>query len=95
MAVDFSFINIVNIISNQIFGGNTTVGGLVIMMVVAFIMMAFLASIKAPMQYALVPMIIMSVIFAALGIMNATVSFLIIIISAVLIAATARRTIGD
>ena len=95
MAVDFSFINIVNIISNQIFGGNTTVGGLVIMMVVAFIMMAFLASIKAPMQYALVPMIIMSVIFAALGIMNATVSFLIIIISAVMIAATARRTIGD
>ena len=95
MAVDFSFINIVNIISASIFGGNTTVGGLVIMMVVAFIMMAFLASIKAPMQYALVPMIIMSVIFAALGIMNTTVSFLIIIISAVLIAATARRTIGD
>ena len=95
MAVDFSFINIVNIISDSIFGGNTTVGGLVIMMVVAFIMMAFLASIKAPMQYALVPMMIMSVIFAALGIMNTTVSFLIIIISAVLIAATARRTIGD
>ena len=95
MAVDFSFLNIINVISAEMFGGNTTVGGLVIMMVVAFIMIAILASVKAPMQYALVPMIILSVIFAAMGIMNTTVSFLIIIVSAVLIAATARRTIGD
>ena len=95
MAVDFSFINIVNVISQELFGGNTTVGGLVIMMAVSFLMMAVLANIKAPMQYSLAPMIILSIIFAAMGIMNTTVSFLIVIVCAVLIAATARRTIGD
>lgn len=95
MAVDFSFINIVNVISQELFGGNTTVGGLVIMLAVTFIMMAALANMKAPIQYSLAPMIIMSIIFAAMGIMNTTVSFLIVIVCAVLIAATARRTIGD
>lgn len=95
MPVDFSFINIVNVISAELFGGNTTVGGLVIMLGVAFIMMMFLAAVKAPIQYSLAPMILMSIIFAAMGIMNTTVSFLIIIVCAVLIAATARRTIGD
>ena len=95
MPVDFSFINIVNVISAELFGGNTTIGGLVIMLGVAFIMMMFLAAVKAPIQYSLAPMILMSIIFAAMGIMNTTVSFLIIIVCAVLIAATARRTIGD
>lgn len=95
MAVDFSFVNIVNVISSELFGGNTTVGGLVIMLAVSFLMMAVLANMKAPIQYSLAPMIIMSIIFAAMGIMNTTVSFLIVIVCAVLIAATARRTIGD
>ena len=94
MAVDFSFLNIITVISQELFGGNTTVGGLVVMMAVTFIMIAFLASVKAPMQYALAPLIIMSIVFAAMGIMNTTVSFIIIIFSAILMAATARRVIG-
>lgn len=95
MSVDFSLVNIINVISAEFFGGNTTIGGLAIMLAVTFIMMAALANMKAPIQYSLAPMIIMSIIFAAMGIMNTTVSFLIIIICAVLIAATARRVIGD
>lgn len=94
MGVDFNFANIVQILSNELFGGNTTVGGLVIMMGVTFIMMAILANIKAPVQYSLAPMMIMAIIFTSMGIMDTTVSFIIIIISAVLIAATARKTIG-
>lgn len=94
MAVDFSFINIVNVISQELFGGNTTVGGLVIMMAVSFLMMAVLANIKAPMQYSLAPMIILSIIFAAMGIMDTTVSFIVIIVCAVIIATTARKLVG-
>lgn len=94
MAVDFNFINIVNIISQEMFGGNTTVGGLVIMLACAFIMMMILASLKAPMHYSLAPMILMSIIFAAMGIMDTTVSFIIIIVCAVLIATSARRLVG-
>lgn len=91
MAVDFDFNNIISIVAQELFGGNTTVAGLVIMLAIVFICMAFLSTIKAPIQYSLVPMIIMAVIFATMGIMDPTVSFLIIILSAVLMAATARK----
>lgn len=94
LAVDFSFINIVNVISQELFGGNTTVGGLVIMLAVAFLMMAVLANIKAPVQYSLVPVIILAIIFAALNIMDMTVSFVIIIISAVIVATGVRNMIS-
>ena len=94
MAVDFSFNNIVQIISNELFGGNTTIGGLVIMMAAMFIMIAILANLKAPVYFALVPGIILAIIFSTMGIMDMTVSFMIIILSAVILAAAARRTIG-
>lgn len=94
MAVDFSFANIVYVISQELFGGNTTVGGLVIMMAVSFIMMAILANLKAPMQYALAPMIILSIIFGAMGIMDTTVSFIVIIVCGVIVATSARRLVG-
>lgn len=94
LAVDFSFINIVNVISQELFGGNTTVGGLVIMLAVAFLMMAVLANIKAPVQYSLVPVIILAIVFAALNIMDMTVSFVIIIISAVIVATGVRNMIS-
>ena len=93
MAVDFSFSNIIYVIS-EFFGGNTTVGGLAVMMAVSLIIMAILANIKAPIQYSLAPMILLSIIFAAMGIMNTTVSFIIIIVCAVILASTARRLVG-
>jgi len=95
VAVDFSFNNIIGIVSDAFFSGNTTIAGLIIMLVITFIMMAILANIKAPVQYSLAPMIILSVVFAAMGIMDTTVSFLIVILCAVLIAAAARRVSGS
>lgn len=94
MVVDFNAINVINVISQELFGGNTTIGGLVIMMALSFIMMVILANIKAPMHYCLAPMIILSIVFAAMGIMDTTVSFVIIIICAVLVASSARRIVG-
>ena len=95
MAVDFSFTNIVNIVAQELFNGNTTIGGLVIMLAISFFTMAFLANIKAPIQYSLAPMVVLSIIFGAMGIMDMTASFLIIILCAVIIAIGARRTVGD
>lgn len=92
--VDFSFTNIINIFAETIFGGNTTVAGLVIMCGVMFIGMAILANMKAPVQYGLVPAMIMAIIFASIGIMDPTVSFIIIIVSAVMVAMTARRMVS-
>lgn len=94
MAVDFSVANIINVIAQEAFGGNTTVAGLCVMLAVSFVMLAVLANVKAPVTYSLIPMIILSIIFAALGVMDPTVSFLIVIISAVLVATTARRLVS-
>lgn len=94
MAVDFSFINIISVISQELFSGNTTIGGLAVMMLATFVMIAILANIRAPIQYSLVPMIILAIIFAGMGIMDTTVSFIVIIICAVIVASTARRLVG-
>ena len=94
MAVDFDFYNIINIFSQELFGGNTTIAGLVIMLAITFIMMAILANIKAPMQYSLAPMMLLSIIFAAMNIMDMTVSFIIIILCAILMATTARSLVS-
>ena len=93
MAVDFDFYNIINVFAQEFLGGNTTIAGLIIMMVISFIMIAILANIKAPMQYALAPMMMLAIIFAAMGIMDVTVSFIIIILCAILMASTARRLV--
>ena len=92
--VDFTFSNIINVFAETMFGGNTTVAGLIIMCGVMFIGMAILASIKAPVQYGLVPAMMCAIIFAAMGIMDPTVSFLVIIISAVMVAMTARKMVS-
>ena len=95
MAVDFTFNNIVQIIAQEFLGGNTTIAGLCIMLVVSFIMMAILANLRAPVVYSLAPMIILAIAFAGLGIMDTTVSFLVIILCAVVIAAQARRIASE
>lgn len=91
MAVDFTFNNIVQIIAQEFLGGDTTIAGLSIMLVLSFIMMAILANLRAPVVYSLAPMVILSVAFAAMGFMDPTVSFLIIILCAIVIALQARR----
>lgn len=91
MAVDFTFSNIINVIAQTFLGGDTTIAGLLIMLVIAFIMMAILANLKAPVVYSLAPMVILAIAFAAMGIMDVTVSFLIIILCAIVIALQARR----
>lgn len=95
MAVDFTITNIISVIAQTVFDGNTTIAGLAIMLLVAFIMIAILANIKAPVQYSLVPIIILAIIFASMGIMDTTVSFIVIIISAVVVATGARNLVGS
>lgn len=93
MAVDFTFTNIINIIANEFFMGNTTITALALMLAASLILMMILSSIKAPVTYALAPMIIMSIIFNAMGMMDSTVSFIIIILSAIVMAASTRRLV--
>lgn len=92
--VAITFANIINIIAQTFFDGSTTLAGLAIMLAAFFLMLVILANVKAPPIYSLVPMIVLAIIFAAYGVMDTTVSFLIIILSAIMTAVVARKTVG-
>lgn len=92
--VAITFTTIINIIAQTFFDGSTTIAGLAIMLAAFFVMLVILANVKAPPIYSLVPMIILSVVFTAYGVMDTTVSFLIIILSAIMTAVVARKTVG-
>ena len=94
MAVDFSITGIIGTIAQVFCGGSMTMAGILVMLAVLFIMIMILANLKAPVTYALVPMIMLDIVFAMLGIVDSTVSFIIVVISAVLIAKQAQKVIG-
>ena len=94
MAVDFSFASIVDVIAWTFFNGNGSIAGLCLLAAVLFVSVAFFASIKAPVSYALVPAMLVTITFGALGILDTTISFLIIVLCAVLIATQARGLVS-
>lgn len=92
--VDFTFMGIIEVIAQTFCAGSTQIAGLLVMMAIFFVMLAVFAVVRAPMQYAVAPMIIVDIIFAALGIINSTVSFIILIVCAVMMARTVRDIVG-
>lgn len=92
--VDFTIQGIIDIIGQTLCGGSTQLAGLLVMVAVFFVMLVIFASVKAPISYALAPMMIVDLIFGALGIIDATISMFIIIICAVLMAKSARDLVG-
>lgn len=92
--VDFTLMGIIEVLAQTFCGGSTQIAGLLVMMAVFLAMLVIFAMVKAPMQYAIAPLIIVDIIFTALGIVNATVSFIILIICAVMMARQVRDIVG-
>jgi len=94
--VDFSIQNAINIIAQAVCGGDLTVAGLLVMVGVFFISLAIMAAIKAPVTYSLVPLIPLAIMFGTMGVLDVTLSFLIIIITAIVVALEVRKVVtGD
>lgn len=93
MAVEFTLDNIIGIMAQTFFSGSVQMAGLAVLLACFFISFVIMAAIKAPVTYSLVPMIILDIIFTAYGILNTTVSFIIIIVCAILIAMQARQIV--
>lgn len=93
--VDFTINGIIGVIAQTFCGGSMTMAGILVMLGVLFVMIMILANLRAPVTYALVPMMMLDIVFAMLGIVDSTVSFIIVVISAVLIAKQAQRVIGS
>lgn len=92
--VDFTLMGIIEVLAQTFCGGSTQIAGLLVMMAVFLAMLVIFAIVKAPMQYAIAPLIIVDIIFTALGIVNTTVSFIILIICAVMMARQVRDIVG-
>ena len=92
--VDFTLMGIIEVLAQTFCGGSTQIAGLLVMMAVFLAMLVIFATAKAPMQYAVAPLIIVDIIFTALGIVNTTVSFIILIICAVMMARQVRDIVG-
>lgn len=94
MAVEFSIQNFIEIIAQVACGGNMNVAGLLVMMSVFFVALVIMAMVHAPVTYSLVPMIPLAILFAAMNILDVSLTFLIIIITAVIVALEVRRTVN-
>lgn len=86
-----SFQQIVDLIANNLFGGSTTLAALAMMLAAWAICAVIIMNIKAPPAYSVVPMIPISIFFSAYGILNETVTILIVIVSAALVAFEFKR----
>jgi hypothetical protein len=87
-----TFTNIIDMIAENFFAGSTTLAGLAVMLAAWAICAVICINMKAPPTYSVVPMIPISIFFAAYGILNETITLLIVIVSAALVATEMRRT---
>lgn len=92
--VDFTLQGIIGIIAQTFCGGSMTLAGLLVMLAFFFVAVVILANVRAPVTYALVPMMLLDIVFAAIGIIDSTVSFVIVVLCAVLMAKQARDLVG-
>lgn len=92
--VDFDFQTIIEVIAQAFFSGSVQLAGIAILLAVMLVFIVVFAAIKAPVQYGLVPALILSLFFSSYGIIDPSVSFIIVVITAVLVASTARGLVS-
>lgn len=86
-----TFNGIVDLIADNFFDGSSTLAGLAILVAAWAVCAVICLNMKAPPAYSVVPMIPIAVFFAAYGILNETITILIVIVSAALVAAEFKR----
>ncbi len=95
-AFEFSIQNMIGVIAQICTGGNVEIAGLLVMLGCFFVCLIIMSSLKAPVTYSVIPMLLISIFFTAMGILSTTIGFVLIIITAVIVAGIVRHTvIGD
>lgn len=89
--MNLSFPQMIDMIATNFFGGSTTLAGLALMVAAWAICAVIIINLKAPPAYSVVPMIPIAIFFSAYGILNETITILIVIVSAALVAAEFRK----
>lgn len=89
--MDLSFTSQVDFIAQYFFSGSTTLAGLAMLLGLWIVTVVVLINLKASPAYSVVPMIPGCIFFSAYGILNESIALLIMIVSAVIIAAEFKR----
>lgn len=91
--MDISFDSIIDLLSDNIFGGSPTLAGLALLLVGWAICAVICINMKASPAYTVVPMIPLTIFFSAYGILNETIAVIIILISSVAVAAEFKKVV--
>ena len=90
--MNLSFDTLISITAD-LFGGSTTLAGLAMLIVAWMVCAVICLNLRASPVYSVVPMIPLSIFFTAYGVLDETIALLIIIVTAVLVAAEFRKVI--
>lgn len=91
--MELTFTNIIDLIANNVFGGSTTLAGLAIMLAIWAVCAVLCLSMKAPPVYTIVPLIPITIFFSAYGLLNTTVTIIIILVSSAIVAAEFKKVV--
>ena len=91
--MEFTFQNLIDLLANNLFGGSSTLAGLALMLAMWAVFAVICLAMRAPPVYTIVPLIPISIFFAAYGLLNETVSIIIILVSSVLVAAEFKKVV--
>lgn len=91
--MDFTFNNIIDVIASTVFGGSQTLAGLALLIMVWAVAAVICMNMKASPAYSIAPMIPVAIFFSAYGLLNETIMIIIVLVSAVLVAAEFKRVV--
>lgn len=91
--MDFTFQNIIDLVANDIFAGSTTLAGLALMLALWAVCAIICLGMRAPPVYTVVPLIPIAIFFTAYGILNSTITVVIVLVSSVLVAAEFKKVV--
>lgn len=91
--MDLSFDSIINYLAINIFGGSTTLAGLVLLLVSWAICVVICINMKASPAYTIVPMIPLAIFFSAYGVLNETIMVIIVLVSSVIVASEFKKVV--
>lgn len=88
-----TFDSIIDLLAVNLFGGSSTLAGLALLLAVWVISAVICINLKATPAYTVVPMIPCAIFFSAYGVLNEFVMVIIVLVSAVIVAAEFKKVV--
>ena len=91
--MDLNFATILEWLANSFFSGSTTLAGLAILVAGWAVAAVICLNFKASPAYSVVPMIPICIFLTGYGVLNETVSVMIVLVSSVLVASEFKKVV--